>query len=479
MSAESERTVQVTPLVVVDPDSVPKSNTDERAKQKREARIAERGQDALRWKAIEEAGGADAWVEAELRNKGLVVDTDPASLADSDKASFKERKKAEAAERRNLRRQVWQAYRATHVTHVGAGIYYREDDPETNAEKEARLSRARQNDLASLDSVDALATALGITVPTLRWMCFHREVESSSHYQFWTIPKRDGSRRLITAPKPELKAVQRWLMRNVFEKLPVHASAHGFLAARSIATNAAAHAGAEVIVKVDIQDFFPTITFRRVKGLLVKAGLLEGVATLCALLTTEPPREVVEFRGKTLYVAKGPRSLPQGAPTSPAVTNAICVRMDRRLSGLAKLFGFTYTRYADDLTFSFRSPDESGPRSNAPIGALLRGVGAILESEGFRVHGKKTTVMRGGASQRVTGLVVNRPSAEGVPPTRVPRDVLRRLKAAIFNREKGRETRGETLAELEGMAAFVHMVDAKRGRAFLDRIALLKSARTG
>jgi hypothetical protein len=471
MSGESERTVTVTPLVIVAPDQAPKAKGDEKAKAAREARLEERDAHARRWKAIQEAGGSDAWVEAEIAAKGLVVDTDP----EADKASFKEKKKAEAAERRRLRQLVWQAYRATHVTHVGAGIYFRDEDVETNAEKEARLARARENDLSTLDSVPAFAKALGISPPALRWMCFHREVESTSHYQFWTIAKRDGSRRLITAPKPELKAVQRWLLRNVFEKLPVHASAHGFLAARSIASNAELHAGAEVIVKIDIKDFFPTISFRRVKGLLVKAGLPEGVSTLCALLATEPPREVVEFRGRTLYVAKGPRSLPQGAPTSPAITNAICVRMDRRLSGLAKIHGFVYTRYADDLTFSFRSPEKKGSRSPAPIGSLLRGVSAILEAEGFRVHGKKTTVMRGGTSQRVTGLVVNRPSQDGVPPARVPRDVVRRLKAAIFNREKGRPTKeGETLSELKGLAAFVHMVDPKKGRAFLDRLAALE-----
>jgi hypothetical protein len=205
---------------------------------------------------------------------------------------------------------------------------------------------------------------------------------------------------------------------------------------------------------------------------LRKGGLPEGVATVCALLATEPPRETVAFRGRTLYVAKGPRALPQGAPTSPAITNAICVRLDRRLAGLARQLGFTYTRYADDLTFSFRKKDK---RDRAPVGALLHGTNLILASEGFRVHAKKTAVMRSGMTQRVTGLVVNK-AAEGVPVARVPRETIRRLKAAIFNREKGKPPKGnETLDELKGLAAFVHMADAKRGRAFLDRIAALET----
>jgi hypothetical protein len=153
------------------------------------------------------------------------------------------------------------------------------------------------------------------------------------------------------------------------------------------------------------------------------------------------------------------------------------------MSGLARMMGFSYTRYADDLTFSYRAPSDAEPKTSrvaAPVGALLRGVKAILTAEGFRVHAKKTAVMRSGASQRVTGLVVNKAvnAQTDVPPARVPRDVVRRLRAAIFNREKGRPAKGdESLAQLKGMAAFIHMTDPKRGRAFLDRLAALESRR--
>jgi len=359
---------------------------------------------------------------------------------------------------------------------VGQGIYYRDADDATKREEEARLARAKSNDLSELDSSEALARALAIDAPTLRWLCFHREVETSSHYHFWTIPKRDGTRRLITAPKYQLKRIQRWLLRNLVEKLAVHGAAHGFLRARSIGTNAAVHAGADVLVKIDVKDFFPTVTFRRVKGLFVKAGLRESVATLCALLCTEAPREVVQFRGKNLYVASGARACPQGAPTSPGITNAICLRLDRRLSGLARTLGYGYSRYADDLAFSWRKPEnQPGSRAPAPVGTLLRGVATILEAEGFRVHRKKTAVRRAGSSQRITGLVVNKPTNPDVPAARVPRETVRRLRAAIHNREQGRPGKeGESLHQLHGMAAFVYMVDPKKGRAFLDRIEALQ-----
>jgi hypothetical protein len=144
------------------------------------------------------------------------------------------------------------------------------------------------------------------------------------------------------------------------------------------------------------------------------------------------------------------------------------------------MMGFVYTRYADDLAFSYRSDANAkgakGTRSAAPIGALLRGVTQILKGEGFRLNAKKTTVLRRGNAQRVTGLIVNAPNKEGVPAARVARDVVRKLKAAIWNREHGRPAMGEeSLAQLKGMAAFIHMADAKRGRALLDRIVALEA----
>ena len=112
------------------------------------------------------------------------------------------------------------------------------------------------------------------------------------------------------------------------------------------------------------------------KGKFLGLGYPEAVATVLALICTEPDVDEVELDGQRLYVARGPRRLPQGAPTSPALTNLICWRLDRRLSGLAAKLGFTYTRYADDMTFSasgeaagegqpaaeFRGRDRSGRR---------------------------------------------------------------------------------------------------------------------
>jgi len=195
------------------------------------------------------------------------------------------------------------------------------------------------------------------------------------------------------------------------------------------------------------------------------------VATVLALLCTEPDVDAVEIDGARLYAARGPRRLPQGAPTSPALTNLVCTRLDARLAGLAGSLGFTYTRYADDLTFS-ASGEAAGK-----VGALLKYVHAIVAGEGFTVHPDKTRVMRRGRHQEVTGLTVN----ERVG---VPRETLRRFRALLHGLERhgpagrrwGAAGEAGVLRAAVGFAQFVRMVTPETGaplvaqaRALADR----------
>ena len=128
------------------------------------------------------------------------------------------------------------------------------------------------------------AEALGVTVPQLRGMAYHRDAATSLHYVRFTIPKRDGTERPIWAPKRRLKAAQRWVLHNIVERLPVHGAAQGFLVGRSILTNAAVHVNAKTILKMDVKEFFPTVTLRRVKGVFRRAGYRDGISTLLALI---------------------------------------------------------------------------------------------------------------------------------------------------------------------------------------------------
>ena len=418
------------------------------------------------WRVVEQAGGVRPYVEAQLVERGFVVarrETD--KMSDREKEAYKKSLKAEAEERRKLSRAAWAAHRATHIVHLGEGVFWADGRGPDKWDLPDAEARAAENELPPLDSAGQLAEALGMSVADLRWMTYHRDVAASLHYVRFTIPKRDGSERAIWAPMPRLKEAQRWILRNVVEKLLVHGAVHGFLAGRSTLTNAQSHPNPDLVVKVDIKDFFPTVTFPRVKGVFRKAGYREEVATLLALLCTEAPREVVEYDGKPLYVALGPRCLPQGAATSPALTNTLGLSMDRRLAGLARKLGWRYTRYADDLTFSLPSGHQGPPR----VGTLLGSIRRVVEAEGFRVHPDKTAVARPGGRQRITGLVVN-----GAAPPRVPRDFRRRLRAAIHNRLRGKPgPAGESLSTLIGWAAYIHMTDPERGQRYLADLARL------
>jgi retron-type reverse transcriptase len=235
-------------------------------------------------------------------------------------------------------------------------------------------------------------------------------------------------------------------------------------------TNARPHSGKAVVINLDLENFFPSITFPRVRSVLQRLGYSPAAATIIALLCTECPRQPVRYDGQLYYVAIGPRALPQGACTSPALSNQVARRLDRRLQGLAAKLGLTYTRYADDLTFS------GNDELNARVGYLLARVRHIAADEGFAVNPKKTRVLRRNQAQRVTGLVVNdRPG--------VARREVRRLRAVLHHaRREGldyqnREGRTNFVAWLQGKIAYVSMVRPEVGARLTAELQVLLDRR--
>lgn len=210
-------------------------------------------------------------------------------------------------------------------------------------------------------------------------------------YFEFSVPKRTTGFRVISAPRADLKAVQRKLAR-LFDEIYVPRNpAHGFLRGRSIVTNAQCHVGRRHVLNVDLKSFFPSIHFRRVEGLFLSLGVPEGGAGVLTRLCTHSG------------------SLPQGAPTSPVLSNMICFKLDRELQRLARDFDAFYTRYADDITFS-RRRSKLAPEiafmehGRAMVGELLRG---RIESNGFLVNSDKVWLYDNKHRQVVTGLVVN------------------------------------------------------------------------
>jgi retron-type reverse transcriptase len=381
------------------------------------------------------------------------------------KARLKEQKKAEAAERKRLRAEAIVRRRATDIRFLGRGVSGRLNDRTSDTD---RLKAAGLPVLASPADV---AAAMGITIPQLRWLAFHTEVASRVHYVSFTVPKKCGGLRTLHAPHRKLAAAQQWVFDNVVSKLPAEAPAHGFLPGRSILSNARAHAGKAVIVNMDLEGFFPSITFPRVRSVFFRLGYSPAVATVLALLCTECPRKQVRYGGKEYHVATGPRGLPQGACTSPGLSNQVARRLDKRLRGLAEKLGVTYTRYADDLTFS---GDEG---FNERVGYLMARVRHIAQEEGFAVNAKKTRVLRRSTAQVVTGLVVN--DRPGVPRAEVRRlrAILHRARAEGLERQN-RDGRPNFVAWLRGMIAYVRMVRPEVGAKFKAELeALLANER--
>ena len=302
--------------------------------------------------------------------------------------------------------------------------------------------------LPVFDAALDLAKATGLTIGELKFLSFHRKIATNTHYVRFSVPKKSGGRRIISAPMPKLKALQYWVLENILNKIPVHESANGFVTQRSILSNASNHIGKDVVVNIDLKDFFPTIIYARVKGLFCKLGYSEKIATILALICTEPDREEAMLDGKKYFIATGKRALPQGAPTSPAITNIICYKMDRRFKGLADKLSFSYTRYADDLSFS-----ANGNEQTKKVQQLLWRIKKIITDEGFTIHPKKVKVMRKGAKQEVTGIVVNKKAG-------IDRKMLHRFRALIQQIAKhGLENKkwkgGNIISEMIGYANFV------------------------
>lgn len=418
---------------------------------------------ALIEREVELVKALDA-VQAELRLKS---DPEAALKAMRKERMAQAREKreatAQARERRRYERALrWHEARKTDAGYLGAGV-----SGGLQPAPDAPM-RELHAGLPALKSPLELAQAMGIALPELKFLCFHREVARTTHYRRFMLPKKTGGQRTISAPMPRLKRAQYWVLDNLLAKVPCHAAVHGFMPGRSIVTNAAPHCGKPVVINLDLKDFFPSVTYPRIKGVFQGLGYDERIASVLALLCSENACDELEVDGECFFVGgKGrDRVLPQGAPTSPMLTNILCRKLDRRLQGLADKLGFTYTRYADDLTFS------ASATGTAQVGRLLRQVHHVLRDEGFTPHPDKQRVMRSGSRQEVTGVVVNQKPS-------VPRRERRKLRAALHNAQRnGLEAatwQGQpaTRDVLVGYARFVQMVDARQGAALLPRALAL------
>jgi RNA-directed DNA polymerase len=259
----------------------------------------------------------------------------------------------------------------------------------------ATNGEALRDRFLTLNSPGELATLLGIEYSRLRYLVYR--TPRGLRYHVFEIPKRSGGVRLILAPNRELKSVQRRLneILKVVYGPNRNTSAHGFLPERSIITNARLHTGRKFVLNLDLQDFFPSINFGRVRGLFMAWPY-------------ELPTEVATILAQ---ICCFDNQLPQGAPTSPIVSNMICAKLDITLQRLAARNKCVYTRYADDITFSTYLPNFPAalasltPENKVELGQPLT---SIIKDSGFVPNDSKVRLQVRPWRQIVTGLIVNK-----------------------------------------------------------------------
>ncbi|MER2128797.1 retron Ec67 family RNA-directed DNA polymerase/endonuclease [Solibacillus sp.] len=293
-----------------------------------------------------------------------------------------------------------------------------------------------------ITSLNNLSSILKIPKKKLTYVLYVKKTENL--YTSFKIPKKNGGERVINAPSKDLKDIQRSIVKMLlkqqkvflYEKNIKSNIAHAFTKKKSILTNAKVHKNKRFVLNIDLENFFESFHFGRVKGYFEKNNnylFPENIATILAQLTC--------YNG----------SLPQGAPSSPTITNLICNILDMKLLKIAKKYKLDYTRYADDLTFSTNDKNFIGKSDD-----FISQLEIIINQSGFKINHKKTRLQHKHSRQVVTGLVVNK-------KVNVQKDFYRNTRAMANSLYKngsftinGMEG---SLNQLEGRFAFINYIN--------------------
>ncbi|ARR52346.1 hypothetical protein HY78_02170 [Rhizorhabdus wittichii DC-6] len=318
------------------------------------------------------------------------------------------------------------------------------------------------------------------------WFHLRQFVEGSRSgiYRYFRIRKRSGGHRQISVPDPKLMIVQRWIARHILAAIPVHRASFAFAPQSSIVGCARQHCRARWLIKLDISGFFGSISEIQVYRVFLGAGYAPLVAFELARLCTHAPSGSKRYAKRTWTAALTERAirpytqphigyLPQGAPTSPMLSNLVMRETDKLVAAVATKAGVTYTRYSDDMTFS-----TIGSFDRERALAVIREVTAILRRAGLSVNEKKTKIVPPGARKLVLGLLV-----DGAEPrlTRTFRDRLRqhlhylqKLGPEAHRAARGFDTVSGTHRHVRGLIDFAQSVDpalAEKMREKFDAVA--------
>jgi hypothetical protein len=295
----------------------------------------------------------------------------------------------------------------------------------------------------SLDLAEELSLALGgWSVKQLQYLIVmawkDRKLYGKPHgcsfddyYLTYLLPKKSGGNRTITAPSKLLKSLQTAILKFLLSDVKLTDCVHGFRTGHSTLTNALPHVGKDLVINLDIKNFFPSVKFEQVhRALRRELGEKLSIGSIRFLA------EVCSYKG----------SLPTGAPTSPVLANIILTPLDKSLLSVCNQYGISYSRYADDLTFS----------GSSDVKKIIPFVKKCLGGFGLEIESKKLNLYRRGRRQIVTGIVVN-------DKVNLPRKIRRKLRAAVHSSSIGKQTKWHgkpmNVGELKGHLSYLQSVN--------------------
>ncbi|MCV9386434.1 retron St85 family RNA-directed DNA polymerase [Reichenbachiella ulvae] len=294
--------------------------------------------------------------------------------------------------------------------------------------------------LPVIQNLDDFSNLTHISKYTIYQLSYH----SSYYYRTYTISKKSGKKRVISQPSKKMKGLQSWVLVNILNKLQVSGSCKGFRKGSSILDNALPHQGANTILNIDLKDFFPSISSKRVFNLYKSLGYNNLISTVLTNICTYE------------------NTLPQGGPCSPMLSNLVTWTLDLRIQGYVGKRGVNYTRYADDLSFSGLHPSK--------VLHIIPMINKIINDENFDLNYSKTRVASSARAKIVTGLVINEDSV-GIGKKR-----YKLLRSKIHHLTLSSEQKNTSLLNhVKGWISYLYSVDKKRYKKVQNYITELSN----
>lgn len=347
-------------------------------------------------------------------NQEMAIQKAKEILLSKNRQKFQERKQKKETK---LLITDWKKYKDINFVHLGKTVSGWLNNKDTDEDTLNKLK------LPILRNAQDLEKFISTPIAQIKWLAYQRKVSRVNHYIEFKIAKKSGGFRIISKPKTDLMKIQQKIKTEILDKIPLPDHIFGFKKSYSIFDNANYHLKSRYILNLDIDNFFSNVTFYQVRSEFHKLGFSGEISTVLALLCTNSDSKQVIIDDKKYYHYSNIRKLPQGAPTSPYLSNLVGINFDKEILKRIEKLDFKYSRYADDITLSTKSKK---PKFRGIFNIIRR----TLAYYNFRINENKTLIRGNHERQEITGLIIN--SGKSL----IPRKWRRELRAAVHNYEK-------------------------------------------